>query len=68
MIIFFLIKKILYKLWKLFHKKYSPIHIAVLYESKEMFEILLSKGADINSKSILYHIIKLFFFLKIIKN
>ena len=35
----------------------SPIHYAAKYNSKEIRELLISKGADINAKDIIYQII-----------
>ena len=34
--------------------------------SKEIVELLISKGADINAKDIIYQIIKILFFINII--
>ena len=31
-----------------------PLHLAVENNSKEMLELLISKGADINAKDIIY--------------
>ena len=44
----------------------TPLHIAAENNSKEIGEILISKGADINSKSINYQNIKILFLIKII--
>ena len=44
----------------------APIHIALKNKSKEIFEILISKGADINAKDIIYQIIIILFLIKII--
>ena len=42
-------------------KNKAPLHYAVQNDSKDIMEILLSKGADINAKDIIYiNIIKLF--------
>ena len=35
----------------------TPLHDAASYNSKEIGEILTSKGADINAKDIIYQII-----------
>ena len=35
----------------------TPLHYAVKNNSKEIVEILISKGADINAKNIIYQII-----------
>ena len=32
----------------------TPLHFAALYDSNKMFEILISKGADIHAKDIVY--------------
>ena len=42
--------------------------MAALNNSKEIGKILISKGADINSKDIIYQIIILLFLIKIILN
>ena len=34
--------------------KKTPLHYAAEKNSKEMLEILISKGADINAKDIIY--------------
>ena len=39
---------------KLTEKNKSPLHIAVEKNAKEMLEILLSKGVDINIIDIIY--------------
>ena len=44
----------------------TPIQIAVKKNSKEIGEILISKGANINAKDIIYLNIKLLFCIKII--
>ena len=45
-------------------KKMTPLHVAVKYNSKEMFELLISKGADIHAKKdIIYLNIKIILFL-----
>ena len=35
-------------------KNKTPLHYATENNSKEIFEILISKGADINAKTIIY--------------
>ena len=42
---------------KLYCKKITPLHCASKYNSKEIGEILISKGADINALDIIYHTI-----------
>ena len=37
--------------------RFSPLHYAAKNNSKEIGEILISKGADINAKDIIYQII-----------
>ena len=32
----------------------TPLHFAAIYNSKEMGELLLSKGADVNKENIFY--------------
>ena len=36
----------------------TPLHIAVMCDSIKIGELLISKGADINAKSIIYQITK----------
>ena len=43
-----------------------PIHYAAKDNSKEIFELLLSKGANIHAKDIIYQIIKLLFLINLI--
>ena len=38
-------------------KKKTPLHYAAKYNSKEIGEVLISKGADINAKDIIYQIL-----------
>ena len=48
-------------------KNRTPLHIAAENNSKEMLEILISKGADINAKDIIYlNIIEILFLINII--
>ena len=42
------------------------LHYAAMGNSKEIGEILISKGADINAKNINYQNIKILFLIKII--
>ena len=56
-IILFLIRAI-NNLWKKFHmKNQTLLHSAALNNSKEMLELLISKGAYINAKDIIYRTI-----------
>ena len=43
-----------------------PLHYAGQYNSKEIGELLIIKGADINAKDILYKIIKNLLSIKIV--
>ena len=43
-----------------------PLHYAAENNSKEMFEILISKGADINAIDIIYLNILILFLIKVI--
>ena len=43
-----------------------PLHIAVEKNSKEMLELLISKGADINAKDMIYLNIIILFLINII--
>ena len=47
----------------------TPLHIAAQYDSNKMGELLISKGADINAKDIIYQyiIVLLLIILKHIK-
>ena len=38
-------------------KNQTPLHWAAAYNRKEIGEVLISKGADINAKDIIYQII-----------
>ena len=51
LIIIFFIKKILNELRKVNKKNETPLHVAVVYDSIEIIDILISKGADINAKN-----------------
>ena len=42
-------------------KNETPLHYAARENSKEMLELLISKGADINAKTIIYLKIIIFF-------
>ena len=44
----------------------TMLHYAAIFNSKEIGEILISKGADINAKDIIYLNIKILFLIKII--
>ena len=44
------------------------LHYVARFNSKEIGEVLISKGADINAKDILYRIIIILFLIKIISN
>ena len=44
----------------------TPLHYAAENNSKEMLEILISKGAKINAKDIIYLNILILFLIKII--
>ena len=41
---------------KLKHKNQTPLHYAADWNFKEIAELLLSKGANINTKTIICHI------------
>ena len=47
-------------------KNWTPLHIAAQYNSKEIGELLISKGADINAKDIIYQNILILFLINII--
>ena len=47
-------------------KNFTPLHYAAENNSKEIGEVLISKGADINAKAIIYLNIKILFLIKII--
>ena len=44
-------------------KNRTPLHWAAIYNSKEIGEILISKGADINAKDINYQNIRILFLI-----
>ena len=44
----------------------TPLHIALEKNSKEMFELLITKGVDINAKDIIYLNRRILFLIKII--
>jgi len=45
---------------------YSSLHYATKKNLKEIVEILISKGADINAKDIIYQSLKILFLINII--
>ena len=51
---------------KLNKKNKTPLHFAAMNNSKEIGEILISKGADINAKDIIYLNIIYYFLINII--
>ena len=57
-LILFFIKIIWNKLRKLKKKNRTPLHVAAYSNSSKIIEILISKGADINAKDIIYQNIK----------
>ena len=44
----------------------TPLHYAAYYNSKEMGELLISNGADMDARDIIYQIRIILFFIKII--
>ena len=40
-------------------KNYTPLQIAVMNSAKDMIEILLSQGSNINAKNCYYHNLRL---------
>ena len=46
-------------------KNWTPLHWAVEKNSKEMLEILISKGANIHAKTIIYINILIFFLINL---
>ena len=44
----------------------TPLHMAAMSNSKEMFNVLISKETDINAEGIIYQNIKILFLIKII--
>jgi len=67
MVILFLSTLIVIKKRKLYHKNKTPLHYAAEKNYKDIGEYLISKGVDINTKDIIFQIIKLLFFIKIIE-
>ena len=49
-------------------KNETPLHIAAENNSKEIGELLISKGANTNAIDIIYLNMKIFLFIKIIQN
>ena len=48
------------------HKNETPLHYAAYYNSKEIVEILISEGAYINAKDIIYQILNILFLMNLI--
>ena len=65
-LILFFINTIWKKSRKLNKKNQTPLHMAAGKNSKEIGELLISKGADINAKDIIYLNIIIFFLSNII--
>ena len=42
----------------------TPLHFAALYNSKKIGELLITKGANIDVKDIIYQIIIILFLIK----
>ena len=53
---------------KLNHKNYTPLHIVAYRNQKEIGEILITRGANINAKDIIYQIIIILFLMKQLYN
>ena len=49
-------------------KNETPLHIAANNNSKEIVEILISKGAEINAKNTIYQIMIILFWINISEN
>ena len=64
--ILFLINLLYNKERKLNQKNKTPLHFAALKDSKEIGEILISKGANINAIDIIYINIIILFLINII--
>ena len=47
-------------------KNWTPLHYAAKNNSKDIGELLISKGANLNAIDIIYINIKSFFFIRII--
>ena len=47
-------------------KNRTPLHIAAYYNSKEIGELLISKGANINAKNMIYLNIIILFLINLI--
>ena len=64
--IFYLFKMLENKLGEFNKKNKTPLHYAAEKNSKEIGELLISKGADMNAKDIIYLNIIILFLIKII--
>ena len=64
MVLFFLMKTILNKEKQLNKKNETPLHYAADNNAKEIGEILISRGADLNAKDIIYRNITILFLIK----
>ena len=42
----------------------TPLHLAAVNHSKEMGELLISKGANINARNIIYQIMQRVYLIK----
>ena len=66
MILKFSINGLQNKVRQLNKKNWVPLHRAVQYKSKEMVELLISKGADIDAREIICPNLITLFLIKII--
>ena len=65
MVIILFIIIITFRKRKLNHKNSTPLHMTIgsYNPSKEIVELLITKGADINAKDIIYQILILLFLI-----
>ena len=64
--ILFLMKRIYYRKRQFIYRNKTPLHWVVYYNSREIGELLLSKGADVNVYDIDFQNVTIIFLIMII--